>query len=424
MSGGGIATKIKSVASLICSNLWESHICEFFVGVKQLLTLVVKLQLSDEQQKIVAATAESFASACNTINQTVNPKLTNRNSIQAVCYHDIKKESGLTANHVVRACARVAANRLTAKQKGKKVKSFKPTSFDCDARTFQFFEKDWTVSISTTGKRVKCPIRASNYHRGKLALQTPSSAQICQHRDGEWYAHIQIKNDAPSPIKAKNVIGVDFGRREIAKTSTDKGWDGKHINQVRDKYSRVRSSLQKKATQGTRTTRRRCRQILKRLSGRERRFQQWLNHNISKQIIAEAKGSQSIVAIEDLTGIRDRTNSKPRSKTERRRSNSWAFYQLKTFLEYKGIKAGIEVIAIPPAYTSQTCHCCLHIGLRTNKQFKCTNKVCGWIGDADFNGAKMIELWGCSVNQPRGSELLSCAIEPGLPKALSVLASL
>ncbi len=385
--------------------------------MKLVLTLVVKLQLSAEQQQLIAATAESFAFACNTINQRVNPKLTNRNSIQAVCYHDIKRECGLTANHVVRACARVGANRLTAKQKGKKVKSFKPTSFDCDARTFQFFEEDWTVSISTTGKRVRCPIRASNYHSRKLTGQKPTSAQICQHRDGKWYAHIQIKSDAPSPSKTKNVIGIDFGRREIAKTSTNKGWDGKNINQVRDKYSRVRSSLQKKATQGTRTTRRRCRNILKRLSGRERRFQQWLNHNISKQIIAEAKTAQSIVAIEDLTGIRDRTNQQPRSKTERRRSNSWAFYQLRTFLEYKGIKEGVKVVAIPPTYTSQTCHCCLHIGLRTNKQFKCINKRCGWVGDADFNGAKMIEMWGCSVNQPRGSELLSCAISPGLPKA-------
>lgn len=387
--------------------------------MKQVLTLVVKLQLSTEQQQLIAATAESFASACNTINQTVNPKLTNRNSIQAVCYHDIKRESGLTANHVVRACARVAANRLRAKQQGKRVKSFKSASFDCDARTFQFFEKDWNVSITTTSKRVKCPIRASNYHRGKLTGQTPTSAQICQHRDGEWYAHIQIKNDAPSPVKTTNVIGVDFGRREIAKTSSNKGWDGKPINQVRDKYSRVRSSLQKKATQGTRTTRRRCRSILKRLSGRERRFQRWLNHNISKQIIAEAKQTKSIIAIENLTGIRDRTNQQPRSKNERRRSNSWAFYQLRTFLEYKGIKEGIEVVAVPPAYTSQTCNCCLHIGLRTNKQFKCINKTCGWLGDADFNGEKMIELWGCSVNQPRGSELLYCEIEPGLPKGPS-----
>jgi len=103
------------------------------------------------------------------------------------------------------------------------------------------------------------------------------------------------------------------------------------------------------------------------------------------------------VAIEDLTGIRERTNQKPRNKTERRRSNAWAFYQLRKFLEYKGVKEGIKVVAISPAYTSQICHCCNQIGIRTNKNFKCANQDCGWIGDADFNAALMIKKWGCSI---------------------------
>jgi IS605 OrfB family transposase len=150
---------------------------------------------------------------------------------------------------------------------------------------------------------------------------------------------------------------------------------------------------------------------LKRLSGRERRYQAWLNHNISKAIIAEAVETNAFVAIEDLTGIRERTNQKPRNKTETRRSNSWAFYQLRAFLEYKGIKKGIEVLVVNPAYTSQTCHCCLHIGLRSNKSFKCSNSRCGWIGDADKNGSEVIALVGLSVNQPRGSELLACLID-------------
>ncbi len=89
-------------------------------------------------------------------------------------------------------------------------------------------------------------------------------------------------------------------------------------------------------------------QVLARLSGRERRFQAWVNHNISKTIIRTAKSEQALVAIEDLTGIRERTNLHPRNKTERRRSNSWAFYQLRMFLEYKGLKDGVEVIAVPP----------------------------------------------------------------------------
>lgn len=379
--------------------------------MKQVLTLVVKLQVDINQQQLLVDAANAFASACNWINQNVNPNLTNRNSIQAVCYKDVKEQFGLTANHVVRACARVAANRLTAKQKGKKVKYIKPTSFDCDARTFRFVESNWSVSVSTTGKRLTAPIRASNYHRGKLKGQKPTSAQVCLHRDGNWYIHIQLKSEAPKTQNANKVIGVDFGRRDIAVTSTGKSWSGKEIQQTRDKYSRVRASLQKKASQGTRSTRRRARQILKRLSGREKRYQAWLNHNISKAIIAEAKNTQSFVSIENLTGIRERTNQKPRNKTERRRSNSWAFYQLRTFLEYKGIKEGVEVLAINPAYTSQTCNCCLQIGLRSNKSFTCSNVRCGWIGDADDNGSKMIALLGLSVSQPRGSELLACPID-------------
>ncbi|MFB6277429.1 MAG: RNA-guided endonuclease InsQ/TnpB family protein, partial [Halothece sp.] len=383
--------------------------------MEQTLTLVVKLNVESEQATQLEETAQAFAKACAWINDNVNHRLTNRNSIQAVCYNDVKDKFGLKANHIVRACARVGANRLTAKAKARKVKGFKPTSFDCDGRTFSFREKDWTISVSTLGKRLRIPLNPSNYHRGKLTGQKPTSAQICKHKDGQWYAHIQIKHSVPEPKNTSNVIGVDFGRREIAKTSTDQGWDGQDIQQKRDQFSRVRASLQKKASQGksaspgvspgvyagrTRSSRRRCREKLKRLSGREKRYQKWLNHNISKQIIEEAKHTVSTVAIEELTGIRERTNQKPRNKTERRRSNSWAFYQLRTFLEYKGIKEGVKVIVIPPAYTSQTCHCCNHIGIRTNKSFKCSNSDCGWEGDADLNGALMIKKWGCSINQP------------------------
>ncbi len=386
--------------------------------MKQVLTLVVKVQPTPEQRQLLDDTAKAFADACNWINTNVQASLTNRNSIQAVCYQDVKEQFGLTANHVVRACARVGANRLTAKHKNQKVKGFKPTNFDCDTRTFRLIEKGYLASISTTGKRVKIPMRVSNYHTGKLSGQNPTSAQVCQHKDGDWYVHIQLKSETPEPVKSDQVIGVDFGRRDIAVTSTNKSWSGHEIQDKRDKYARVRASLHKKATQGTRSIRRRCREILKRLSGRERRYQQWLNHNISSSIIREAKQSQSIIAIEDLTGIRERTNQKPRNKTERRRSNSWAFYQLRTFLEYKGIKEGVKVIAINPAYTSQTCHCCLHIGLRSNKSFKCSNKACGWIGDADANGSLMIAIVGRSVNTPRGSELLACPIDSRATESL------
>jgi len=231
--------------------------------MNQVLTLVIRLQPNSEQYTKLKDTALEFASCCEFINSSVKPTLTNRNSIQAVIYNDAKDKFNLVSNHIIRACARVGANRLTAKHKGKRshfkpeatsglqllraVKGFKPTSFDCDKDTFAFREKDWTVSLSTVRGRERISLRASNYHRGKLAGKKPTSAQVCLHQDGNFYVHIQFKSEAPERIHTTNVIGVDFGRREIAKTSTDKGWNGKQINQIRDKYARVRASLQRKA---------------------------------------------------------------------------------------------------------------------------------------------------------------------------------
>ena len=136
--------------------------------MEQILTVCIGLETTDEQYRALTDTAVVFADACSWINETVNPRLTNRNSIQAVCYREAKAKFGLTANHVVRACARVAANRLATKAKKSKPKDFAPTSFDCDSRTFRIIEDGFLVSLSTTGKRIKVPLRVSRYHVERL----------------------------------------------------------------------------------------------------------------------------------------------------------------------------------------------------------------------------------------------------------------
>ena len=389
--------------------------------MEQVLTIVCKLRPSVEQASQIDALLQAFADGCNYANQIVKAGVTSKSTIQSQVYQDLRNKFQLSANQAVRVCARVGVNRKTAKQKNKPVKAFKPTSADYDARIFSFREKDWTVSLTLINCREHIKIDAGNYQRSKLKGRKPTSAQLCKHRDGQYYIHIQLKDETPNPIKADKVIGVDFGRRDIAVTSDGEKWDGKPIQKVRDRYSKVRASLQAKVSKGTRTTRRRVRNILKRLSGREQRYQTWLNHNISKRVIETAKSQSAVVAIENLTGIRDRTNQQPRNKTERRRSNSWAFFQLRSFLEYKGLKEGVEVIAINPAYTSQTCHVCNHIGLRSDKRFRCSN--CGWHGDADLNGAINISKLGAVfVSLPGGSNL-SCSLsrdDSGLLKDLRI----
>ena len=176
-----------------------------------------------------------FAAACNYANQTVKPTITSKTTIQSEVYQTIRSKYNLSANLAVRACARVGANRKTAKKDKKPVKKFKPTSADYDARIFAFREKDWTVSLTLVGGREHISIVTSNYQIGKLKGKKPTSAQLCKHGDGSYYIHIQVKDDAPKPIKADNVIGCDFGRTDLAVTSDNKKWSGREIRDVRDK---------------------------------------------------------------------------------------------------------------------------------------------------------------------------------------------
>ncbi len=325
---------------------------------------------------------------------------TNKNRIQKEVYKAVRQQYGLTANLAVRACARVAANRKV----GNPVQRFRPTSADYDARIFDYREKTQCVSLSTLDGRERIPLVVGSYQVEKLKGKKPTSATLVKRKNGKFYIHIQVKEAVSESQPADGVVGVDLGRTDIAHTSEGDNWNGQQLNQVRDHYSRLRAALQQKASQGTRSSRRRCRELLQRLSGKERRFQTWVNHCISKTLVSRAKATHSAIALEDLTGIRERINQQPRSKMERRRSNSWAFYQLRLFVHYKALRAGVKVVLVPPAYTSQTCHKCLHIhpdpnqSYRSGKWFQCGH--CGWEGDADYNGANVIALLGAVVNQP------------------------
>ncbi len=174
----------------------------------------------------------------------------------------------------------------------------------------------------------------------------------------------------------------------------------------------MRKVLQKKASLGTRSSRRRCRQLQKRLSGKEKRFQKQINHEISRQLVNNAVASNRAIALEDLTGIRERTNQLPRGKQERRKSNSWSFYMLRQFLTYKCVLAGVPLYLVDPRYTSKSCWKCGHIGKRNGKKFTCVNPDCRNKCDPDYQGARNISALGLSINQPGGSDLV-CKLKFG-----------
>ncbi len=363
-------------------------------------TIACKLAPTPEQRAELDATLVAFADACNCIADVARREhTTNKVKLQHACYTDVRAQFGLSANLAIRAIARVCA---ALKVKSKAHSTFEPTSIDYDQRIFSFREWDWTFSLTLLHSRARFETVLGDYQKGRLKGRTPTSATLVKRRDGTVCLHVQLKSPAPIPRETADVLGVDLGRADIAHTSDDQDWSGQTLTALRDRSSRQRAALQKKASKGTRSTRRRCRELLARLSGREASFQRQTNHEISKELIGTALDSGRSIALEDLTGIRERTNQELRKKTERRRSNSWAFSQLRAFVAYKADDAGLVVHLVPPAYTSQMCHICLHLGERRGKRFACTHPTCGWHGDADLNGARNIRILGLNVAQARG----------------------
>ena len=129
-----------------------------------------------------------------------------------------------------------------------------------------------------------------------------------------------------------------------------------------------------------------AKRLLKKRSGRERRHARDVNHCISKALVSTAKDTDRGIALENLTHIRSRITVE--GKRQRRVLHSWAFFQLRAFIAYKAALAGVPVVYVTPAYTSQTCsHCghCERANRRTQAKFLCV--VCGFSAHADLNAA-------------------------------------
>ena len=354
--------------------------------MKTVRTVVCKLAPTPEHASEIDATLMAFAGACDFASETARRiGSTNKVKVQRAGYWEIRERFGLSANLAIRAIARAcAALKVPAKMHS----AFAATSIDYDARIFAFHEWNWTFGLTLLGGRRKLATALGDRQRSLLKGRKPSAATLVKRRDGGYFLHVQLADEAPEPIATNGTLGVDLGRQRVAVDSDGEIHEATEVNRVREHYPKVRRSAQSKGTKG-------AKRLLKRLSGREKRHQRAINHAISRRIIDKAKATGRTVAIEELTGIRGRTKVR---KARRYGQQSWSFHQLRAFLEYKAIDAGVPLVAVNPAYTSKTCHRCGEHGHRDALLFSCT--TCGFEGDADINAALNIAARGAEVTRP------------------------
>jgi IS605 OrfB family transposase len=121
--------------------------------------------------------------------------------------------------------------------------------------------------------------------------------------------------------------------------------------------------------------------------------------------VAKAKALGVGIAMEDLSGIRDRVEPTV-NKRFRRRLGNWGFAQLLSFVEYKAKLAGVPVVKVDPHDSSRTCSKCGHCdkGNRPDQAtFRCQH--CHHSTDADLNAAENLRIRGLGrlVSRPQES---------------------
>jgi putative transposase len=237
------------------------------------------------------------------------------------------------------------------------------------------------LSISTIEGRTKLKVRMGKFQQEKIAGGVVKAGMKLCYRAGRFFLAVVVDTEAEEPVSS-GILGVDLGIVNLATDSEGRVYTDEKVEENRVWYNQLRGRLQ---SVGTKNSRRH----LKKLSGGERRFKRDVNHRIAKHIVASAKGTSSMVAMEELTGIRERTTV---GRAQRDRHSKWAFFQLRKFVEYKAQLQGIRTVFVNPRNTSRTCPKCLWCEKANRKSrdvFQC--RSCGWTAPADYVGALGIQ---------------------------------
>ena len=351
-----------------------------------LQTLLVKLDPSPEQHKMLCETMKRFNEACNHIAETVfTLHSANKVEIHKTVYYPVREHFGLSSQLTVRAISKVC-------EAYKRDKSIKPEFrldgaivYDQRILSWKGLEK---VSLITLQGRQTIPVRFGEYQKARLDRIRGQADLILVK--GIFYLCVVVEVPEESPYDPKGVLGVDLGIKNLAVDSDGEVHSGEKTADTRERLDSLKARLQSKGTKS-------AKRHLKKLSGRMARFSKDVNHCISKQLVTKAKGTLRSIALEDLQGIRDRVTVR---KAQRRSLHTWSFGLLRMFVDYKAKIAGVPVIFVDPRNTSRTCPSCGHIAKAnrpTRDEFRCES--CGFAGAADHIAAMNIAFTG-QVNGP------------------------
>lgn len=340
------------------------------------MTLQLQLLPSAEQKAALLDTMRQFnAAASHAAKVSFAAKRFSQPSIHALCYTELRSRFGLSAQMAVRAIGKAVE---CFKRDKKKYPTFRPDGAMTYDERMMSFKGVARVSLLTLSGRQIIPLTFSEYQKERFDRIKGQCDLV--FRKGKFFLYCTVDLPEAPPGGVKKFLGVDLGIINIATTSEGQTFWGDQVERCRRRHLKARQQFQRKNTRG-------ARRRLRKLSGRQRRFQTWINHGISKSLVASAKALDMGLALEDLTNIRTRTEQTVRRRQRGRLSN-WAFRQLREFVSYKARLTGIPVLFVDPRNSSRECSQCGYTDKANRKSqadFLCGQ--CSYAAPADYNAA-------------------------------------
>lgn len=228
--------------------------------------------------------------------------------------------------------------------------------------------KSGNLSVSKIGE-IKCRV-----HRPLIG--TPKTACV-RRMAGKWFVCIACEVGPELLPGSEEAVGIDVGLKTFAALSNGEFIDNPRFFRKHEKALAKAGRKQAKTKKGSRA-RRKANRILARIheSIRNRR------HDFCHQNAHRIVNRFGVIAVEQLN-VRGMVRNHSLAKS----ISDAAWSQFRAVLTNKAERAGREVIAVNPAYTSQDCHAC---GYRAKKKLSERWHLCPMCGaslDRDTNAA-------------------------------------
>lgn len=283
------------------------------------------------------------------------------------------------------------------------------------------------VRVDETRSRISLPKLGEIRYRKSQALDGEVRQATIRFSCGKWYVSILTCRDVnPVPSKGE-LLGIDLGVSRFAAFSSGES-DGIVAPDLAKRFEERLKQLHQSVSRKVKGSNNRAK-----AKAKLGRFYQKIK-NVRMDFLHKAttaiSKNHAVVVVEDLK-VQNMTASGKGKNGLNKAILSLGWGEFRRQLDYKLAWNGGQLLAVSPAYTSQTCpvETCGHVSpdnRKTQETFSCVK--CGFTANADYVGALNVQRAGharlaCSPSKEGASQSWGSTAEPcGVAGTILVLA--